>query len=133
MDITQQLIAWVPQPFTDRYLLYSVIYEYNKLQIIIVDYETETQKYIITFDKDIISYRMTDELFSMNAFSSQIIGESRWFLYKVNNSHYCAWIQKNMLNKTLLFHFVIRTIDEFVEIIASYEPKIEINTQLISS
>jgi hypothetical protein len=85
----------------------------------------------VLFDGYIMSYRDTDES-SMQKTINMIIEEYgedflNWSFFKVKNSDYLKWLHEQTYNIYIdmdVQHFVIATCDEFIEILATYEPTV---------
>lgn len=93
----------------------------------------QERKIQLLFDDSVHSYRSTDETFRLNSiynlqdqYSTEFC--TLWTLFKVVNSAYILWLCKESYDITTpqsLIHFSIIAVDSVVDIVASYEPKVE--------
>ena len=85
-----------------------------------------TEKIILSFEW-IYSLRVTDEgdLLKMLDYFN---GKMTTGVYKVENSSYLEWFheQSENIHDEVIEHYLIVTIDEVIEVLASVEPSIEI-------
>ena len=97
--------------------------------------EDKGLKISIVFDDYVLSYRNRDEGEFLKKF--KYIGDtygdsfySDWSLFEVENSEYIQWFNEESFNiqaNKNIKHFVFITVNDVVEILSVYEPKIEIN------
>lgn len=96
--------------------------------------ETKSKKIIVTFEGVIFSYRWADEgsLLKTLSFLTQNYGVdfyAHWTCFKVENSDYIKWFldeSSGRYDKNEVKHFVFQTPDDVIEVLSSYDPKIEI-------
>ena len=88
----------------------------------------------ITFDKSVWAFRRTSESFRQNVFKdlSLTYGDDfyiNWSFFKIENSNYLNWLKEEsdgVSNHLKLVHYVIMTLDDVFDIVANYEPRIQI-------
>jgi|SRR5579862_507719 len=88
----------------------------------------------ITFEHSIGAYRITDEgdrgmklLYLSNTYGRDFF--AKWSFFKVTNSEYLEWISQEaggIFDPKSTEHLVLITENSIIDIVSSYEPKIEI-------
>lgn len=125
---------WEPTTeISKKYYVDSIIDNIQGLRIILSDAKNEDSKIVIVFDNSVHAYRSTDESYRqkiLNYIDEKYGTEfySEWTLFKVNKSEYFEWICNQSFGITEseeLSQFSIIAVDSIIDIIASYEPKIE--------
>lgn len=133
-----QLVEW--QPITgleQKYCLESISDGRKGLKILLSAYADEKKQVQIIFEDSVDSYRCTDEslrLTSLSEFHAQL-GDNfykPWTFYRVNNSAYLKWLSEQshgIYEPEFFKHFLLLTSNEVIDIIATYEPKVELINQ----
>ncbi len=131
----EQWIRWEPaRGLSSKYSIESTIFDDNGLKIILCDELDQTKKISLVFDGIIGSYKLTDETYKIEtwAFLDKQYGAnfySKWTFFKVSNSSYLRMLSEEssgIADSRNLIHFVIIEVNVVLEIVASYEPKVEL-------
>jgi len=118
-----------------QYAIKSVIEDTEAFTLNLFKWDDSKKKVLITFDGIVCSYRSTDETYRdklicdlEEKYGATFL--SGWTFFKVNNSNYVKWLSEQSYGISDHFsctqHFSILGVDCVFDIIASYEPKVEI-------
>ncbi len=131
MENKDFLITWIPVKNIDpEFFVQSIVNDENGLTIALVEMSNRTRKIVMQFAGGVRSYRVTDELLSINALQGavEVTEEARQNgclpMFKVINSEYMEWAAKRsqgISNGLGLTHFAVGTIEATVEIITLQE------------
>ncbi len=131
----EQWIKWEPiSGLKGNYNINLVLNDPKTFKIILSDYDNPKSQVIITFEESVASYRDTDETYRYKLICD--LGEKygkefyiNWGLFKVKNSNYIKWLSEQSYGISDHFecnhHFAILGVNCVLDIIASYEPKVE--------
>ncbi len=136
--MTEQWIKWEPiKGLSTRYYTDSISKFPKGLKIILSEENDRSKKVNIIFENSICAYRSTNESFTLQILDT--LGEkygknfyAHWTFFKIINSSYIQWILQeshHVTNTMPLTHFAIFTLDSLIDIVATYEPKIELIQQ----
>ena len=128
--------VWVPleeEKIKGNYYIQSVEDTLDGLKVV-MESELDDFKVRITFSDYVWSYRNTNESYCWQIFSelSDKHGDDfykDWAFFKIENSEYLKWISNNsakIYDDGGAEHFVIKGLEQVVDIINDEEPKIEI-------
>lgn len=69
----EQIVKWVPIEGVNGYCYIESIYnDADTFRVILIEEDNDTRKIQMTFDSGVRSYRVTDELFSINVFDRDV-------------------------------------------------------------
>ena len=137
-NIIGEWIKWEPiEGLAKKYLLEDVTSNINGLKIKLLDHNNQNSGVSIFFKDSVWAYRMVDEGFMLlttnqlyNRYNTSFYTE--WCFFKVKNSDYLNWMALqsfNMSNNLNLQHFSILLLDDYIDIIAGYEPEVALFTE----
>lgn len=118
-----------------QYAIKTLIDDTEAFTLHLFKWDNPNKKVLIKFDGIICSYRSTDETYryKLIEYLEEKYGSNfykDWTFFKVNNSNYVKWLSEESCSISDHFscteHFSILGIDCVFDIIASYEPKVEI-------
>jgi hypothetical protein len=129
--------SWIPQQGLSGNLYNEKILDCKEGLILEFRDEDFERKIIFTFDGIILSYRVTDEGCLLKRLYSLLdrYGDSffsKGSLFKVKNSDYLKWFleeSRGIYTQSDVEHYVFYTPDEAIEVLSTYEPTINIQTQ----
>jgi hypothetical protein len=133
--MTEQWIKWEPiKDLQGSYYLESIADGKEEFIIYLMNKENKYKKIKVSFGDSVDSYRSTYESFRQKDIHD--IQEKygvdfcvEWTFFKVENSAYLQWLSEQSYSITQslpLHHFVFITLNFFVDVIATCEPKIEL-------
>ena len=137
----EQLIRWNPikeKIIKERYYIDFLIDKAEALEIVLINCTNENKKIKIIFDGSVETYRKTDETYrldSLHAWKKIIIKDSSSSnFFQIINSSYLKWLSEESgglsdyraSSEPPLTHFVIMDDDCILDIVAGYEPKVEL-------
>lgn len=134
IKMQEQWMRWEPvKGLSSNYYVDYILDGKDGFKIVLVDYIDDKKKMMIIFDKSVYAYKSTEESFrqqTLDMLAEQYGGKfyQEWAFFKVQNSSYLKWLSKQSygITDSLPFmHFSILTVDSFIDIVDSYEPKIE--------
>ena len=135
MILSEQWIQWKPiNNLSPKYYIKSISDDIEGLKILLSDVKNEKQIVKIMFDDSTHSYRSTDESFRLSTINSldKKYGTkfySEWTFFKVDNSKYISWLSEQsyeIAESENLMHFSLIAVDSIVDVIAAYEPSVEL-------
>lgn len=130
-----QWIKWEPiECLSSKYYIHSISDGLEGFIIVLSDANDENKKVKVIFEDSVHTYRSTDESFRQSTINDldEIYGTqfySDWTLFKVSNSDYMQWLSAqsySIIDSESLIQFTLLAVDSVVEIIAAYEPKVEL-------
>lgn len=125
---------WEPvDGLSRKYHVESIQDDMNIFRVRLYDEYFSDKRVDIIFQDQVDAYRRTDE-----TLRSQVVLDLRrqhdksfyatWTLFKVTNSQYIKWLSEEsctISDHMPLIHFVILAADSLVDIVTTYEPKVE--------
>lgn len=134
----EQWIKWEPVEGLAAYRDLEIIAEDStRLKIVLYHCEDDTKTLQVTFDKSIDAYRSTNEsyLFNTMGYIEKSCGQPlfrAWTIFKVANSNYLKTflnLSSDIKNTAPFIHFSFLTTEEFIDVIATYEPTFKFITE----
>ncbi|KKQ12044.1 MAG: hypothetical protein US22_C0004G0002 [candidate division TM6 bacterium GW2011_GWF2_36_6] len=131
----EQWIKWEPiKELSSTYYVDLVIDSKKEFKIILSEEKNPQKKIHIIFENSVYAYRNTYESFRQNTIHilKKQYGESfyiNWTFFKITNSSYLSWLAEEsygITNELNFTHFSIIAANEIIDIIAGYEPRIEL-------
>ena len=133
--MTEQWARWEPiSGLAEKYDIVTVSEEIEGFRVVLFDEQDSTKKAIISFEQAVSAYRSTDESFRYKLirdlderYGSDFYG--KWTFFKLTNSLYLEWLldqSEGVFDPKSYIHFSIITSDSILDIVASYEPKVEL-------
>ena len=128
-------IKWEPiEGLSSKYYINSILDGLEGLIVVLSDANDENKKVKVVFEDSVHTYRSTDESFRQSTINDldEIYGTqfySDWTFFKVTNSEYMQWLSAqsySIIDSEPLIHFIFLAVDSVVDIIATYEPKVEL-------
>lgn len=117
----------------EKYYVESIQDDMDIFRARLYDKYFSTKRVDIIFHDQVDAYRKTDE-----TLRSQVVLDldkcyghefyATWTLFKVTNSRYIKWLSEEsctISDHMPLVHFVILAADSLVDIVTTYEPKVE--------
>jgi hypothetical protein len=126
---------WEPiKGLSKKYYTESIIDDFDGFKVVLCDENNKGKKAIITFDSSVSSYKWTNETFRLDtaAFLDKEYGSNfytEWTFFKITNSPYLQLLSKEssgIADYYSLIHFAIIESNAILDVIASYEPKVEL-------
>lgn len=133
--MAEQWVRWRPiEGLSSKYYIELIEDNFNGFKIVLSDANDEKNKINVIFESSVHAYRSTDESFRQSTIN--IINEvygiqfySEWTFFKVVDSEYIQWLSAqsySIAESEPLIHFSFLAVDSIVDVIAAYEPKIEL-------
>lgn len=133
--MNEEWIQWLPvDGLAKKYFADEILDGMDGFKIMLTDPAEEDKKVNIIFEDSVRAYRSTDESlrqetirFIDNKYGTRFYAECTFF--KVRNSEYIKWIEKQsygVFDTEKLTHFSIIAMDSIIDVIATYEPRIEL-------
>ncbi|MBM7615098.1 hypothetical protein JOC73_001660 [Alkaliphilus hydrothermalis] len=133
--MSEQWVEWKPvDGLSQKYYIESISDVLDGFRIVLSDADKEENKVNVIFENSVHAYRSTDESFRQStinildeAYGTQFYSE--WTFFKVVNSEYMKWLSVqsyNIIDSESLIHFSFFAVDSIVDVIAAYEPKVEL-------
>lgn len=133
--MSEQWIKWEPDnDLSPKYYIESITDSLEGFIIILSDNNDKKKKVKVIFKESVHAYRSTDESFRQSTIN--ILDESygthfytEWTFFKVINSEYIQWLSKqsySIVDSEPLIHFSFLSVDSIIDVIAAYEPQIEL-------
>lgn len=129
----EQWSRWEPaEGLSNKYYIDSISDTMEELEIILSD--ANDRRIRVMFENSVDSYKSTDETYKLQLICDldEQYGTdfySNWIFFKITNSSY---IQDTLNGSGVIFnsqefiHFCIFTSDVAIDILATYEPKVEL-------
>ena len=116
-----------------NYNLVSVVDNMEGFEILLSDDSNDKKGIRIIFKNSVESYRCSDETYRLKTFEdlSDQHGTkfyAEWSFFRVLNSRYLHWLSEQscgISDSRPLMHFSFFTTNSILDIITSYEPKVE--------
>ena len=132
--MTEQWTRWEPiSGLAAKHYIESMFDGIDGFKIVLSGADDETKRVQIVFKDSVLAYRSTYEGFKVNIFSdlSKRYGTNfyaQWSFFKVNNSNYLQWVleQAGTTDSLSCMHFCVFSSEAIVDIIATYEPIVEL-------
>ncbi len=133
--MSEQWVKWKPvNDLSPKYYIESMADGFDGFIIVLSDASDEKKKVKVIFEDSVHAYRSTDESFRQNTINvlNEIYGlqfYSKWTLFKVVDSEYMQWLSEqsySIVDSQPLIHFSFLAVDSIVDVIAAYEPKVEL-------
>lgn len=130
----EKWIKWEPiTNLSDTYYIDSIIDNCDGFKIILSESKNEHNKLTVTFESSVDFYSKTDETFVGSIINelNQSYGTkfySEWTFFKRIDSDYIKQLSKQssgIADSRGLIHFSFIAADSLLDVIASYEPKVE--------
>ena len=135
MIMAEQWIRWEPiSDSSGKYYVESISDNIKEFKILLAHCKDKKKRVRIIFDCFIYSYRSTDEGCRLNTivnvdkqYGAKFYAE--WTFFKVINSSYVLWLSEQsggIAEPESLTHFSLFAMDSIVDVIAEYEPIVEL-------
>lgn len=133
--MTEQWSRWEPvKGLSSRYWLESILDTMEGFELLLSDASNRNKKVRIIFENSVDSYKSTNETFKVQLFSdlsaqydTDFYGN--WTFFKIVNSSYIKSLLEEsgrIADAQALMHFSIFEADSVIDIIAGYEPKVQL-------
>lgn len=133
--MNEQWIKWEPiKGLSANYYVDSISDNMKGFKIVLSEAKNEENKVHIIFKDSIYAYRSTEEgfrlemLYSLKAkYGAKFYSE--WSFFKINDSIYLKWLSEQsygITDRLNPIHFCIFTMNFILDIVATYEPKVEL-------
>lgn len=133
--VSEEWIRWMPiEGLARKYYVEEISDAMNGYSIVLCDSTNEGKKIKIFFEYSVRAFRSTDEslrqetiYFLDNKYGTEFYAGYTFF--KVINSEYIKWLESQsygFCDSETCIHFSLIAADSIVDIIATYEPKIEL-------
>ena len=133
--MTEQWVKW--EPITDLFKKYFIDSISSSIEGFIVDLSgdsAEMKRVRVTFENSVAAHRDTNESFRLKLiedlgeyYGDDFYGE--WTFFKVTNSSYIQWLSEQasgIFDPSMFMHFSLIASDSILDIVASYEPRVEL-------
>lgn len=131
----EQWAKWEPiKGLSSKYYIDSISDNIKEFRVILSDTQDEKKKVHVVFENSVDAYRSTDESFRLDMlysidkqYGTKFYAE--WTFFKVTNSQYLTWISEQsfgITNNLHFIHFSFLAVDSVLDILTTYEPKVEI-------
>lgn len=135
MIIQEQWVRWEPLiGLSTNYNIVSLSDKIEGFEILLSDEADDNKKIRIFFENSVEAYRSSDETYRLKTFEEldEKYGAkfyAKWSFFRVLNSQYLTWLADQscgISESRALKHFSFFTTNSIVDVVASYEPKIEL-------
>lgn len=131
----EQWTQWRPiEQLAHGYYMTALIDDVTGFYIRLGESKNNPRGLFLTFEHSIGAYRITDEgdraaklLYLNDTYGHDFF--AKWAFFKVTNSEYLEWISQEaagVFDPKSTRHLVLITENSIIDIVSSYEPKIEI-------
>ena len=130
----EKWIQWKPLDIlSQKYSMESMLDNATQLKIILSEEDNKKNKIVILFENLPTSYKYTNKILTHALIHNlkqkhEINFYDKWTLFKIENSNYIKWLSKQSATISDSFpfiHFSILGTNCLLDIVASYEPKVE--------
>jgi hypothetical protein len=131
----EQWTQWRPiEQLAPRYYMTALIDDVTGFYIRLGESKNNHRGLFITFERSIEAYRVTDEgdRLTKLVYLNDTYGHgffAKWAFFKVTNSEYLEWIAQEaggIFDPKSTRHLVLITENSIIDMVSSYEPKVEI-------
>ncbi len=133
--MVEQWIRWEPvKGLSDKYYIESIVDNMAGFEILMSDSKEQSNKIRVIFEHSVDAYRSTYGSFRQEKiyfiethYGTKFYAE--WTFFKVTHSSYLLWLSEQSYGITdslSPIHFSFLAMDSVVDVVATYEPKIEI-------
>ncbi len=134
MNKTEGWRKWKPQEnLSATYYIDSIIGDIENFNILLTDFNDANKKIKVIFEISVDAYRVIDESYRYRTIVKLVekYGEkfiNDWTFFKVDNSNFKQWLSEEsfgFLNPEQFTHFSFIGENCIVDVVTTYEPKIE--------
>lgn len=131
----EKWIKWEPiKGLSPKYYIESISDNINGFEIILFEGHDNKEKVHVIFENSVDAYNCSEEGFRLKTiwnlgdkYGKDFYGD--WTFFKVINSKYLQWLSKEsveMYDSLSLIHFSFLAADSVLDVVTTYEPRVEI-------
>lgn len=131
--MTEQWVKWEPvEGLSANYYMESILDTSDGFTIHFFDTNDEEKRIQVIFEYSVSAYKSTNESYRLNTMHklAEHYGKhfyEDWTFFKIANSSYVQWLSEEsygITNSLHFIHFSFLTPNSFLDVIATYEPKV---------
>ncbi len=136
LKMLEQWSKWEPTyGLSKKYYIDAIIDDIRGFKIKLTSRDYEDHKVTINFPESVWMYRSTEEglrLLTLEQLAQQYGASfyTDWSFFKIKDSQYLNWIYQEsyqtITNNKPLIHFCLVAMNDILDVVADYEPKITI-------